>query len=416
VEHWKLGNDRFEQDAGAFRDVAAALDRIADAGGTRTEIRNTTLRRASEQVAVLPSPEVDAPRLDNLARGFVEYRDQVRVPEVIHVYRALRALAVTARETAAVIDRCEVYERNWLDQLGHDVGRALDKGWHAAFDPERSEEVNREHDRLASLAQAASVERAGALETWRRAVAGAITVVGVATEALASHPADCPAGLIPDGIPPGMTVPTYVRASWLKRSGLPTYDRLKDDPDALAAWWESLSTSEKLKLREARPELAELFPDVPPDPGDPGYCTPAELAADRYVGRVDATTDILGLPRLPDCAQDIPDWFLRYRHQLTQVTLPAEGAVDFLSALSGGLLQISGDLGIPPDQLVACNQGDETACAKVGIALGMAVPAGGRRGGYQRSPTSLPGSSDLGGVVGQSGRGGSCQVLPVVGS
>jgi hypothetical protein len=35
---------------------------------------------------------------------------------------------------------------------------------------------------------------------------------------------------------------------------------------------------------------------------------------------------------LPDCAQDIPSWFNRYRYQLTQVTLPFEQAV----ALLGG--------------------------------------------------------------------------------
>jgi hypothetical protein len=181
-----------------------------------------------------------------------------------------------------------------------------------------------------------------------------------------------------------------VIANWLDRSALPTYDRLKADPTRLESWWAGLSAAEKLKLREVRPELVERFPDVPPGPGEPGYCTPDELAADRYIGRVAAATDVLGLPRLPDCAQDIPEWFVRYRYQLTQVTLPAEEGVAFLGALSSGLAQIAAEIGIPPDALIACNQGDEVACARVAVALGMVVPTGGRRGGgYHPPPRSL---------------------------
>jgi hypothetical protein len=385
-----LGLDRFGQEVAEFNDLAATLDRIADAGGTRTELRDTAVRQAVEQVAAVPSPVVNAPRVHDLVRHFGEYCRHVQVPEVIEVYRALRRLAVVTRETAGVIERCEVFERNWLDQLGHDLGRDWEKAWHTVFEFERSDEANREHDLLADQARAASVERAGALDRWRTAVAEACVVISRATAALATRPADCPTELLPPSFPLGITVASHVQTSWLNRSALPAYDRLKHDPDRLAAWWDSLSTAEKLKLREARPELRDRFPDVLPGPGEPGYCTPGELAADRYIGRVDAATDFLGLPRLPDCAQDIPEWFVLYRYQLTQVTLPAEEGVAFLGALSGGLAQMAAEIGVPPDALIACHQGDEIACAKVAVALGMVVPTGGRRGGgYHPPPKSL---------------------------
>jgi hypothetical protein len=390
-----LGLDRFGQDVAEFNGLAATLERIADVGGTRTELRDMAVRQAVEQVSALPSPVVDAPRVEDLVRRFGEYGRQVQVPEVLEVYRALRRLAVVTRETAGVIERCEVFERNWLDQLGHDIGRDWDKAWHTVFESERSDEVNREHDRLADQAQAASVERAGALDRWRTAVAEACVVISRVTAALAARPAESPPELLPRGFPLGTPVASYVQISWLNRSALPAYGRLKDDPNRLTAWWDSLSTAEKLSLREARPELVDRFPDLPPGPGEPGYCTPGELAADRYIGRVDAATDFLGLPRLPDCAQDVPEWFVRYRYQLTQVTLPAEEGVAFLGALSGGLAQMAAEIGIPPDALIACNQGDEIACAKVAVALGMVVPTGGRRGGgYHPPPRSLPAFPD----------------------
>jgi hypothetical protein len=53
-------------------------------------------------------------------------------------------------------------------QLGHDLGRDWDNAWHTVFESERSDEVNREHDRLADQAPAASVERAGALDAGLR--------------------------------------------------------------------------------------------------------------------------------------------------------------------------------------------------------------------------------------------------------
>jgi hypothetical protein len=166
-----LGLDRFGQDAARFRSLADQLDRIAEAGGIRSETRDGQVQAATDAVAALPSPVMAAPRIDDLARRFGDYSDHMQVGEVIEVYRAVQALAAHTRAVASVLDRCELFERNWLDQFGHDLGRDWNKAWHAVLENERSDEVNREHERLAAEAQARSAERASALEGWRRMAA-----------------------------------------------------------------------------------------------------------------------------------------------------------------------------------------------------------------------------------------------------
>jgi hypothetical protein len=256
------------------------------------------------------------------------------------------------------------------------------------FEHEKSDEVNREHDRLAAEAAARSGERAAALERWRRAVGVAVDVINRARAALAARSPVAPPGLRPP-FPSSVAVQRHVRDGWLRRSALPFLDRHAGDDEALQAWWDGLRTDEKLRLREARPDLAQRFPDTPVGPGDPGFCSPDELAADRYIGRVDKRTDFLGLPRLPDCAQDIPGWIVRNRYQLTQVRMPFEDSMAFLANVSTGLFGMAEQFGIPPQALVDCSEGDEAACVRVGIALGMAVPSGRSGGSYIRPPESM---------------------------
>jgi hypothetical protein len=384
-----LGQDRFEQSAAQFRALAEQLDRIADAGGSRTEFRDRLVGDARRQVEGLPSAaSVAAPRIDRVVESFTAYGDQVMVPEAGSVYQALRDLAARARETAVIIERCEVFERNWVDQLGHDIGRGWDKAYHHVFEHEKSDEVDREHDRLAAEAEARSGERAAALERWRRAVGVGIEAINEARAALAARSPVCPTELRPP-FPNSVAVERHVLDGWLTRSALPFLDRHAGDEQALQGWWDGLRTDEKLRLREARPDLARRFPDVPVGPGDPGFCSPDELAADRYIGRVDEVTDFLGLPRLPDCTQDIPGWILRNRYQLTQVRMPFEDSMVFLSNVSTGLFGMVEQLGIPPQALVDCSEGDEAACLRVGLALGMTVPGGRSGGSYVRRPTTL---------------------------
>jgi hypothetical protein len=377
-----LGMDRFEQDAGAFERLAEALERMATTGGAMTDHRTSAVRSAKDGVNQLAGSVV-GPLVEGFARRFDEYCVRVDVGEVRDAYAAIRTFAAQCRATAEVVRRAEVYERNMVDQFAHDRGRDWDKAWHQVFESEKSDEVNRGYDRRAAEAQRLSAERHATLEAWNNTMRIAAEAVDRAMAALASRPADPPdGGLRPPMVAAQGGVKGHIQQAWINRSVLPHLRRIGADMPEVEEWWTALSARERSVIRARRPDLARHFPDVPAGPGEPQVCTPGELAADRYVGRIDAATDFLGLPRLPDCAQDIPDWFRRYRVQLTQVRLPFEDAVAVLQGLSNGLGEVAANVGVSVDDLRACSDGDEGACLRVGVAIGMAVPT---RGGAVRS-------------------------------
>jgi hypothetical protein len=376
-----LGVDRFEQDADAFERLAEALERMATAGGAIADHRATAVKSARDGVGQLAGSVV-GPLVEHFARRFDEYCFRVDVGEVRDAYLAIRSLAAQSRATAEVIRRTEVYERNMVDQFAHDRGRDWDKAWHHLFENERSDEVNREYDRHAAEAQHLSAERHATLAAWNQAMRVVAEAVDRAMAALAARPADPPdGGLRPPMVASRGGVKGHIQQTWVNRSVLPHLKRIGADSVEVEEWWTGLSARERSVISAHRPDLARHLPDVPPSPGEPQVCSPGELASDRYVGRIDAATDFLGLPRLPDCAQDIPEWFQRYRVQLTQVRLPFEDAVAVLQGLSTGLGELASGLGIPVDDLRACNDGDTGACLRVGVAIGMAVPT---RGGSAR--------------------------------
>jgi hypothetical protein len=187
-----------------FRSVALHLDAAGTAGAHRGRVRAGS-RRSAEAAARQLAPAWSSPDGDRTVSALTAWCGaSVRSESDIDLaYEWVRALAGLARTTAAIIERVEPYERNWIgnaEDWVNEIGGRFRLNVRDTLMVDSDIEAQAERDRLDTYNRAraaASEERARALQAWSDGLECTVNALDEMTRRLSTQTVAVPDDLLP---------------------------------------------------------------------------------------------------------------------------------------------------------------------------------------------------------------------------